>query len=57
MSLAAVRLLGKRHAFYVLAAGLLIYILAAQITTLPLGQVVGWVAWLFLAWTTGVVDR
>jgi competence protein ComEC len=38
----------------VMAAGGLA--LLAGLVFIPLGQVVGWVAWLFLAWTTGVID-
>ncbi len=30
--------------------------LLAGLVWIPLGQIVGWLAWLFLAWTTGVVE-
>jgi competence protein ComEC len=30
--------------------------LLAGLVWIPLGQVIGWVAWLFLAWTTGMVE-
>lgn len=30
--------------------------LLAGLVWIPLGQVLGWVAWLFLAWTTGVIE-
>jgi len=30
--------------------------LLAGLIWIPLGQVVGWIAWLFLAWTTGVIE-
>ena len=30
--------------------------LLAGLVWIPLGQVVGWIAWLFLAWTTGVIE-
>ena len=37
----------------VMAFGLLA--LTAGLITIPLGQIVGWSAWVFLAWTTGVI--
>jgi competence protein ComEC len=30
--------------------------LLAGLVWIPLGQVLGWVAWLFLAWTTGIIE-
>jgi len=29
--------------------------LTAGLISLPFGQIVGWSAWVFLAWTTGVI--